>query len=228
MFKNILSFLILWELVQLPAMAVWFSDSVSAKIRVVLVVVILFILFLVVINNFLTKIGLSYCEIGVKLPEKSDFKKVILFLFPGTIICLLWFWIYIGVFKIILPGPYIRLATSKSTGYLQFLSEWGAAGGFSGAAVLWCSMLLLAMAEEVAFRGLLLNYIQRGSTFTKAVLYSSALFALVHFNIYNFPVSFGLGVILALLYAKSGGLAVPISVHFAYNLAVIYFGRQLH
>lgn len=228
MLKNILGFLVFWELVQLPGVAIWFSESIPPKTRVLLVTAIVSLLFFAVIANFLKKLGMEYAEIGVKLPQKSELTKYFFLLFSGTVACLLWAWGYLGVFKILLPAEYARLAVLKSTGYLQFLSDWGKAGGFYGTAALWCGMLLLVAAEELAFRGLIFNYIQRESSFNKALLWSSALFAVVHLNVYNFPVSFVLGLILTLLYVRSGGLAVPISVHLAYNLSLVYFGKYLH
>jgi len=228
MVKNIFGFMIFWELVQLPGIAIWFNESIPAKVKVPLVTVTISILFFAVIADFLKKTGMSYNEIGAKLPKKSDLKNNLLLLFMGSMACLLWAWIYLGVFKMLLPAEYARLAALKSTGYVQFLSDWGRAGGLYGTAALWGSMLLLATTEELAFRGLMFNYIQRESSFKKAVLWSSALFALVHLNLYNFPMSFVLGLLLTMLYVKSGGLTVPILTHFAYNLSLVYFGKFLH
>jgi len=84
-------------------------------------------------------------------------------------------------------------------------------------AVLCCGMLLL-----VTFRGAVFNLLKRECSM------KAALFTLVHLSPHNFPISFVVGLILSLLYIKSGGLAVPISAHLAYNLVVICLGRYLH
>jgi membrane protease YdiL (CAAX protease family) len=126
------------------------------------------------------------------------------------------------------PLEYARVDALKSTGYVQFLSEWGRTGELFGTAVLWVSALLLATTEELAFRGLIFNYMRREYSFKDALIWNTILFTLAHMNPYNCPVSLVLGLVFTLLYVKSGGLVVPILAHSAYNLSLVYFGEFMH
>lgn len=211
-----------------PALAIWFVESIPIKIRTVLVTVTLFTLSLAVIHNFVKKSGLSYGEIGWKWPERRDLTKTSLFWILGTSSCILWASLYFSAFEMLFPVQYGKLAALKTTGYIQYLFEWGRAGGFYGALVLWGSILLLATIEELTFIGIVFTSLKKEFSFTAALLWSTALFTLAHLNPYSFPVTFGLGLIFSLLYVKSGGLAVPISVHFAYNLALVYLGKYIY
>ena len=212
----------------MPALAIWSAESIPVKLRAVMVIATLFILCLAVIAGFIKKLEMTYNEIGVRFPHKADLKQNVFLIFSGTITCLVWFWIYLGAFKILLPVEYARIDALKTTGYLQFLSEWGRVGGLCGTSALWGGMLLLVTTEELVFRGIIFNYLKREYSFKEALAWSASLFTLAHLNPHNFPVSFVLGLIFVLLYVKSGGLAVPISVHFAYNLFLIYFGKYMH
>ncbi|MCG2725817.1 MAG: CPBP family intramembrane metalloprotease [Elusimicrobia bacterium] len=222
---TIVFFIFLELAMVLPALAIWLTESIPIKIRAILLPVILFIFCLAVINKFLKISGMNYKDIGVKLPRKDEFKKNILLFFSGTLACLMWVQIYTFAFKMFLPMQYAKLLASKTTGYTQFLSDWAKTGEFYGIATLWSSLLLLTVIEELAFRGFIFNYMRRKSSLKKALLWSSVLFTFGHLNPYSFPITFVLGLVLTLLYVKSGGLAVPISVHFTYNLSVFYLDK---
>ena len=210
-----------------PALALWSAGGIPVKVRAGLVTAALFISSLLVIFKFLKKTGMNYSEIGLKPPHKETLKRDALLLVSGTLACLLWLHLYFSAFKMLLPAEYARLEALKYSGYIQFLAEWGRTGGLPGAAALCLGMLLLVAAEELAFRGMVFNLLRREYSLKGALLWSSALFTLAHLNPHNFPISFGVGLLLGLLYVKSGGLAVPISAHLAYNLAVIYLGRYM-
>ena len=188
----------------------------------------LFALALVVIRNFVKKLRLSYADIGWKLPGRRDLKQTSLFWVLGTSSCIVWAFLYFRAFERLLPAQYGRLTASKTTGYIQFLSEWGREGGLCGTTALWGSMLLLAAIEELTFRGIVLTSLKKEYSLKEALFWSTALFTLAHLNPYSFPVTFGLWFIFAMLYIKSGGLAAPISVHFAYNLSLVYLGKYIY
>jgi len=220
-------FFVSFILISLPPLLIWETESIPIKIRAVLVTLMIFVLCFILINGFLKKLGMKYEEIGLKWPEKGSFSKNAQLLFSGTALSLIWVFIYINGFKLIFPVQYSKLAALKYTGYIQFLSEWGRSGEFLGVVSLWCSMLLLATVEESAFRGLIFTYIRRQYSFKKALLWSTILFTAIHLNPYNFPVIFVLGLIYAMLYVKSGGLALPILAHFCYNLSMHYFWESI-
>ncbi|MBI4655378.1 MAG: CPBP family intramembrane metalloprotease [Elusimicrobia bacterium] len=221
-------FFISFYLVSIPSILIWETESIPIKIRAVLVTAISFVLGLVVISRFLKELGMSYKEIGVKWSGKRDFARNLSLLLSGVAACLMWVFVYFSSFKLLFPAQYSKLEAMKYNGYINFLSEWGGSGEFFGVTSLWCSVLLLATIEELAFRGLIFTYIRRKYSFKKALLWSSTLFTLGHLNPYNFPVSFMLGLIFALLYVKSSGIVVPILAHFCYNLSLHYFSTLFH
>lgn len=220
--------LFLLALASTPALALWSAGAIPVKVRALLVTVVIFISSIFVISKFLKRLDLRYGDIGVRLPQAARLKEDLLLFAGGTLACLLWFRLYLGAFKALLPTEYARIGALKYSGYIQFLTEWGRTGGLAGAAALCGGMLLMAAMEELTFRGVIFNLLRREHSLKGTLLWSSALFTLVHLNPHNFPISFGVGLILGLLYVKSGGLAVPVSAHLAYNLAVIYLGRYLH
>jgi membrane protease YdiL (CAAX protease family) len=60
------------------------------------------------------------------------------------------------------------------------------------------------------------------------VLLSSFFFAAAHLGqLIAFPVLFLLGVVLAYARVYSGGLALPMLIHFLHNFAVLYLGPYI-
>ncbi|HLL76250.1 MAG TPA: type II CAAX endopeptidase family protein [Pyrinomonadaceae bacterium] len=98
---------------------------------------------------------------------------------------------------------------------------------FFGAAVLY---VLLAAAEEVAFRGYPLQTLLRSHTITFAALPGSLLFAAVHLANPNVPRDYRLafmfgntalaGVWLAVAYWRTRTLWLPLGIHWAWNWAL--------
>lgn len=85
------------------------------------------------------------------------------------------------------------------------------------------ALFLLASAEEVVFRGFLLNTLSFGGRLLPGVLLSSVLFAIVHFDntgatligVVNVAI---IGVLLSLVRFFSGGLILPSVIHWFWNL----------
>lgn len=77
------------------------------------------------------------------------------------------------------------------------------------------------LSEEVIFRGYIYPALKRLAGIPFSVIFSSALFAVVHFNLAALLPLFLLGVILALLYEATGSLWMPIAIHFIFNLATV-------
>jgi hypothetical protein len=89
--------------------------------------------------------------------------------------------------------------------------------------------LIVAISEEVFFRGYVLNILKNSLGSSLGIFFSSLLFALVH--IFNENVGlvgliniFLFGIIAALLYTRSNNLSAPIGLHFTWNLAQSVFG----
>jgi membrane protease YdiL (CAAX protease family) len=82
--------------------------------------------------------------------------------------------------------------------------------------------LLVPIAEELYFRGLLYGWLKTRLGFWLRVLISSAIFGLAHFDsIAVVASSFVLGMVNAVAYEKSKSLWLPIAIHMVTNSAAI-------
>jgi membrane protease YdiL (CAAX protease family) len=82
--------------------------------------------------------------------------------------------------------------------------------------------VLVATAEEVAFRGALLDTLAEWGGWPAAVVASSFAFALIHVPLYGWgvvPIDLGVGVWLAGLRLLTGGVAAPAVAHVIADLA---------
>src|SRR5262249_23163016 len=78
-------------------------------------------------------------------------------------------------------------------------------------------VLLPAMSEELAFRGFILAGLRGRFRPWMAILLSSTLFALYHFNVFQLVPAFCLGVVLGLLAVRSGSVLPGMLFHFLHN-----------
>jgi membrane protease YdiL (CAAX protease family) len=78
--------------------------------------------------------------------------------------------------------------------------------------------LLVPVYEEVVFRGVILESCQHYIRFHAANVIQAALFAMVHMNLFLFPVFFLFGIIAGMLRKKSGGLLSGAVFHVFNNL----------
>jgi membrane protease YdiL (CAAX protease family) len=88
--------------------------------------------------------------------------------------------------------------------------------GWQFALIVFATAVLTPIAEELYFRGYVFRayYAQKGPL--QAYLFSSALFALVHFNLPAFLPIFAVGLFLAFLYQRTGSVLPGIVAH-AFN-----------
>jgi membrane protease YdiL (CAAX protease family) len=75
--------------------------------------------------------------------------------------------------------------------------------------------------EELFYRGLWLRAIERRAGTVVAVIGSSLVFGLVHFQLYDLPALAGFGAIAALLTVRTGRLGAAIWAHVAFNLTAV-------
>jgi sodium transport system permease protein len=118
------------------------------------------------------------------------------------------------------PGLMELLAEHNPlTGELQALGHVGhgraSLGAFTRALLVLA--VLPAVCEELAFRGLILGGLRRRFQPWVAVLLSSFLFALHHFNVFQFVPTFIMGVILGLLAWRSGSVLPGMVFHALHN-----------
>jgi membrane protease YdiL (CAAX protease family) len=85
--------------------------------------------------------------------------------------------------------------------------------------------VIVPIAEEIFFRGLLYSWLRQTLKIWPAILISSALFGVLHGEISIAGATFVMGIILAWIYEKSTSLWPAISIHIINNsikLLVLY------
>ena len=84
------------------------------------------------------------------------------------------------------------------------------------------SALITPFLEEMLHRGVVYNRLRRRGTRWSAILLSSLIFAILHFNIVQFTYAFLLGIVLAIFMEKTKYLYAPVLAHITANaIAVI-------
>lgn len=74
------------------------------------------------------------------------------------------------------------------------------------------------IAEEILFRGAIYNLFKDNIGKYVALIISSVLFALIHFNLYQASYTLFIGFFLGIILMKTGSLWLPIIFHIVYNL----------
>ena len=84
--------------------------------------------------------------------------------------------------------------------------------------------ILVPVAEELIFRGLLYARIRRTLPVWASVLTASVIFALYHGNMIQILFAFPIAIILTLLYEKGKWISYPILFHMGVNLTTVVLG----
>ena len=79
------------------------------------------------------------------------------------------------------------------------------------------AIIFAPITEELIFRGYLYPVVKRFTDRWFASIFSGVLFGVIHFNVMALPMLALMGVILAVIYERSGSLWVPIGCHAAFN-----------
>ena len=79
------------------------------------------------------------------------------------------------------------------------------------------AVIIAPIAEELIFRGYLYPVVKRFTDRWFASIFSGVLFGVIHFNVMGLPMLALMGIILAVIYERSGSLWVPIGCHAAFN-----------
>jgi len=82
-------------------------------------------------------------------------------------------------------------------------------------------VLIVPVSEEVFFRGYMFRWLLERAGARTGFTLSAAAFALLHFNPSGFLIYFGVGLILAWVCRRTGGLLAPIAAHVVYNTTVL-------
>lgn len=90
-------------------------------------------------------------------------------------------------------------------------------------ALLYIAALVIvpALAEEAFFRGALLTGLLDGSRRATAVLLTTLAFTLMHGSAANLPSLLAASLMLTLLMLHTGRIAVPVTMHFFYNISAL-------
>jgi membrane protease YdiL (CAAX protease family) len=101
-----------------------------------------------------------------------------------------------------------------AAGYLPSENQTQHAPSFAQVAHL---ILVVPLAEELYFRGLLLEHLCRGFSGVVAVLICSLLFGLLHLPVGATFVTGGLSLLACILVLKSGSLIPAVQLHVTWN-----------
>jgi membrane protease YdiL (CAAX protease family) len=82
-------------------------------------------------------------------------------------------------------------------------------------------IFIVPLSEEVFFRGYMFRLIGQRAGHGIAYAVSSILFAAVHFNPSGILIYFGIGMVLAWVYRRTGNLVAPVAGHFTHNSIVV-------
>ncbi|MCX7619693.1 MAG: CPBP family intramembrane metalloprotease [Acidimicrobiales bacterium] len=94
-------------------------------------------------------------------------------------------------------------------------------GGVGVAVVVALVVLVAPVTEEIFFRGLVLRAAERAYGPTAALIGTSLLFALYHFQLLQFPALLVLAVILGTIAMRTGRLGTAIFAHLGFNLTAV-------
>ena len=97
-----------------------------------------------------------------------------------------------------------------------------AQNGFNLSTVFIASCLVGPVFEELLFRGLIYNHLNKKTGTIWAMLISSALFTLLHWNMSEALWLFSAGVIYAILREKSGSIWPPVIAHIIQNVLTFW------
>ena len=80
------------------------------------------------------------------------------------------------------------------------------------------ALILVPIAEELVFRGLVFRRMKNYTNFWLAAIVSSVLFGLYHMNLGQGIYAFLFGILLCLVYRKFDNIIAPMILHFSANL----------
>ncbi len=112
---------------------------------------------------------------------------------------------------------------SKTADYARIINALMGGGGYGRLLInLMVVAGAAALAEEVFFRGLLQRtlYIYTARLHASVIL-TAILFSAVHLDIYGFLPRMAIGMVLGYVYAFSGSLWLPITLHFLNNASAV-------
>jgi sodium transport system permease protein len=126
----------------------------------------------------------------------------------------LWYGAY--RFMLVAMDHWMPLPSPEMQAFGEAFTELGQSPGTAALLFLGASVAP-AIAEELLFRGLVLQSIKRHLSTRWAVLISSAIFAAYHLNLQQLPTAFVVGVALGALAIRSGSVLPGMLLHMLHN-----------
>ncbi|MCK0068509.1 CPBP family intramembrane glutamic endopeptidase [Kordiimonas laminariae] len=159
-----------------------------------------------------------------------DYQRVIGFQKGDFTIANALFWVFIAFVAIrVASGLYASLQPEAveliQNGAGEKMLTASKDGGIGIMAILTYLMVIIVapIIEEIVFRGYIQNSLEKKYNPQIAVLITSVLFAIIHFNLAVFPLYFILGVGFGVLFVRTRSLWTVILLHILNNsLAVVY------
>lgn len=79
-------------------------------------------------------------------------------------------------------------------------------------------LVIAPIVEEVIFRGYMYRILKSKIPIIFAMIVSSTLFSLVHYNVLSYILLFVLSIFLTYIYERNGSIICPIIIHSLFNL----------
>ena len=146
-----------------------------------------------------------------------------------------WRWVFL-IAPVFVLGMFAVNATFYVTGWHQRVMEVFGGGAQEMvkmmretgdvkmiAASVFAAVVVAPIAEELIFRGYIYPVVKRFSERWFAALFSAMLFGVIHFNLVSFPVLVVMGVVLVMLYERTGSIWPPIACHALFNAVSMVF-----
>ena len=125
-------------------------------------------------------------------------------------------------------GPKVKEAQAASDKMFEAFLSVKDFGGLLK--ILFVMAVIPAVGEELFFRGVMLRFAkQQSATMLLPILFTAAMFAWSHTNIYGIPSIFLAGILLAVIYQLTGSLWCSMLAHFVFNgaqVAISFFGES--
>ena len=130
----------------------------------------------------------------------------------------------INYFELVLIGVILSLIYNVFAYYFNFLLKTSLFDNNSNIIVTLISTGLIGpIIEELMFRGIIYNELKNKYSNMKAILITTAFFAIIHINVIQIIYTFALGFILIFVYEKYQNIKAPIILHMASNITTTLF-----
>lgn len=81
-----------------------------------------------------------------------------------------------------------------------------------------CLGIIIPIAEELMFRGIIYKRFRQYATFARAAVFSTIMFSLAHGNFVQMAYAFAIGMLLSFVYEKFDSFAAPVFFHICVNV----------